>query len=578
MQPTPEQKDVIDFWREKGDDQHLLINARAGTGKTTLSVWCAEAVYEQTGGRCVLLTYSKMLKTETRNKTKKQDYVVVESFHSLVNNIFETTCHDNRDLEQFLDHPTSKSELKNVHLLIVDEVQDLTDSYVRLIQHLQTQVHPDCRLMLIGDRFQNIFQSLQQSSTRFMDEPEAYFGGSFARKRLSCTHRMTPEIARWVNKNVDPLTIEKHYPDQWTANITEAWGSGMSSSRKPGEDVETYTFQFFRDHIPSKLICSLQQLIRKHGASELLFLVGSTKLNKRHPVRWILNLLNCRYICLGDTELDPQVAQDKVLISTPYKMKGREAAVVVFCGFDSFLEKVNPEASLSHALAYVASTRAKEKLIVLTDSGQHPLFTIREAKVNVGTWTPKHDTPTKLASYLPYQALTDSILATEVTPPPGSDCKEVSGFVYWVNGSYENLRSKFLAACVKVRPHLPRGTKASSIDWSSLLDQTGEELEQLLANLAPLKGTLKSGTHEGISVEAFVDDRSVFTVTEGTSLFHQHVALLNKAVLAKDNPKLEFAYLLAPFDGRLLKVRHAFLDDGQYILAMKKRKAPVHTQ
>jgi hypothetical protein len=90
-----------------------------------------------------------------------------------------------------------------------------------------------------------------------------------------------------------------------------------------------------------------------------------------------------------------------------------------------------------------------------------------------------------------------------------------------------------------------------------------------------LKGKLTSGTHEGVTAEAFVASRSVFTVAEGTTLFHQHVALLNKAILAKSNQNLEFVYLLAPLQGRLFKLRHAYMNDTQYIVAMKQRKGTL---
>jgi len=110
---------------------------------------------------------------------------------------------------------------------VVDEAQDLTESYFKLIQRIRGHLHKDHKILLVGDRFQNIFQCLQNSSPKYLDSPSDYFEGEFKRLNLSYSFRATPHIADWVNKNLSPFKLQQHYPEIWAKEgkpIGESWG------------------------------------------------------------------------------------------------------------------------------------------------------------------------------------------------------------------------------------------------------------------------------------------------------------------------------------------------------------------
>jgi len=108
--------------------------------------------------------------------------------------------------------------------------------------------HHSCQFMLVGDTFQMVY-GYQGAKLAFFRTPEIAFKGLQAndvwvRKRLTVSYRITHEMARWVNENLDPKSIQFAFPEwyrksgQW---IAEEWGSGIRAAppREPApESVE----------------------------------------------------------------------------------------------------------------------------------------------------------------------------------------------------------------------------------------------------------------------------------------------------------------------------------------------------
>jgi hypothetical protein len=393
MNFTAEQADIIQCIADPVLTQHIAVNAKAGSGKSTVAVACAEHCWKRGRRTTLYLTFSTQLKLKERASAKegKRGYLRVESFHSCVVNVFGYPCSDQHTLEAFLDHPaaTPADSLASVGLLVVDEAQDLTASYVCLVQRLLPFLHPGHRILMLGDRFQNVFQCLQDSSPQYLDNPCAYFGGTFLHKHMSTSFRLTGQMADWVNRNVSPLALEHHYPGIWAEHgdsIVQAWGPGVHAhpSRGAGLPVDYVRFDFYKQPLPASITETVRSYITRHGIDSVLILTDSAYPGARHAVTRLLNETGGNaahnWIVLNnDLQEDEAVMKLKGVVATPYKMKGREQRLVVFFGFDRRLERWTdrPRPLLAFALAYVACTRAYEKLVVAghLDTGRE-FFTI----------------------------------------------------------------------------------------------------------------------------------------------------------------------------------------------------------
>ena len=389
MQYSAEQLAIIDFWSDLDEDRHAVVNAKAGCGKTTIAVECGRQVFETKKFHTLLLTYSTMLKLDARKKVQEdknlRTFIQVESYHSAVANLFGFKCMDQYTLELFLTLPDPRpiEDLGDIGLLILDEAQDLTDTFVTLVHKIRSFLSPGHRLLLLGDRFQNIFQALHQSSPAYMDHPESHFGGTFWRASISTSFRITNEMAMWINKYLNPVKgIAHHFPQEWSkigTEVTEAWGTGIHAHPSAkGPPVDFHQFNLYQSAIPSVVCETIREHVRKYGKDSVMVLVHSCKITSRHPATRLINQLGDRqdWIVLdGEFRETDELLLNKGVVATPYKMKGRENSLVVFLGLDAHLERDPP--LLAFAIAYVACTRARTKLVIVGHEEESLFFTMR---------------------------------------------------------------------------------------------------------------------------------------------------------------------------------------------------------
>ncbi len=463
--PNDEQQRIISFWSDLDEDRHAVINAKAGGGKTTMSMLCARALYERKKYHTLVLTYSTMLKLDARMKVQQtpnlRDFIQVESYHSAVANLFGFQCTDQYSLELFLSLPDTSpiEEMTDVGLLILDEVQDMTDSFYELVKKIRGFLAPEHRLLLLGDRFQNIFQALHQSSTKFMDEPETFFGGVFWRGSINTSFRITGPIADFINKHVNPSKgVRTHFAREWGeqgAIIEQAWGSGIHArSDADGPEVDHYRFDIFTDPIPTTLSNTIAQCVRDHGKDAVMLLVKSCRMGKSHPAARTINRLGASqdWIVLdgGFRETDDLLVE-KGIVATPYKMKGREKKLVVFFGFDAGLERDPP--LLAFAIAYVACTRASHKLVLVGHAKEDLFFTMRPPPARS---VPKHLTPQRqravdiddLARFAPFKWGVDSLVTNVVNQFSNDDVKLAGVVPGRLPGTFEST-TRWYAEAIK---------------------------------------------------------------------------------------------------------------------------------
>ena len=79
---TEEQNSIIQAIVES--DMDVIVNACAGSGKSTTAIEAARALHTKTEHNTLLVTFSAKLKEESRRKTNTMSFIHTESFHSLL--------------------------------------------------------------------------------------------------------------------------------------------------------------------------------------------------------------------------------------------------------------------------------------------------------------------------------------------------------------------------------------------------------------------------------------------------------------------------------------------------------------
>ncbi len=480
---------------------HIVMHAKAGAGKTTIGFACANRIFQQYRRSTLVLTFSALLKLNGRQLSADSPFIQVESFHSSVVAFFDTPCQNQRELEWFLTHPilpTAKGlhDLSNVGLLVIDEAQDLTDSTYALVELLRTFIPPDVILLIIGDCFQNVFSKLQQSSTKYLENPEKYFRVPFQTAHIGTSYRLHPEMAQWINTNLNFSTLARQYATEWSESKQSIWNNGLKGwDRKettlPSFPRVTYhRFEFGKEDIPLPTLEFIQQFIQERGASSCVILVQSCHFGANHPANRIMNFVgpDARWLILtNDFKEEEAMFYNKGLVTTAWKFKGREKPLVIVCGFDESLEYHNRGGFLSYCLAYVLCTRASEHLIILSNKRCQRFFTQREGAQFIQNAVALSRKPSsqplnvsELFRYLPFDASLD-IIGTDVilrgSLTNGIECPTMAV----VGGLCEPV-AKWYDLCVRTCPMFQ--TCPTSQQWISLMQATlkDNEASALLMN------------------------------------------------------------------------------------------------
>lgn len=103
---------------------HVMVDAVAGSGKTTLALYIAKKYAKD---HILLLTYNKHLKFETREKREHLGLanLTVHSYHSCYNAIF-SKCPDDSALIDIIRSNSEPWPRPLFSLIIIDEAQDIT--------------------------------------------------------------------------------------------------------------------------------------------------------------------------------------------------------------------------------------------------------------------------------------------------------------------------------------------------------------------------------------------------------------------------------------------------------------------
>lgn len=339
---SEEQKAIV----EAIDNSNVVVDAVAGSGKTTTTMFIAQKYPLK---NILLLTYNKQLQLDSKQKCSKFSNIDVYTFHAYCGYIYKTICHNDSQMYKLI----KLKPVRNIDydIIIVDEAQDMIDAYYQFVKIVDQNCQNCHKLMLIGDKYQNIYK-FNGASTKYLENPELYFDRSFTHLTLQMSYRLTNQMSEWINNDVmhqqrlhtckdgEPVNIvfetnkyrsfhkaAKYFNDQ----ITELYNNGIN--------VNDIMILCYSIKSPSVVKCVNE--IKKITTFDVY-----VPMNDDYPIN--------RDCC-----------KDKILISSIHQSKGIERDYVFVFQFDtSYCYAFKEYLTELNNLYYVGLTRAKKKLFV----------------------------------------------------------------------------------------------------------------------------------------------------------------------------------------------------------------------
>lgn len=213
LTPSAEQTDILYALLNR---ENVIVNAVAGSGKTTLTIMLAICLkYFNPNAKILLLTYNKELQLENEKKINQfnlSEIIDAKTFHGfgyglyLQNNYFKPWNNgpfsDNGLTELMLTKPWFKLNEKQqaYSYLILDEVQDLEITKIAFVKMLLTKWIITPTMLIIGDKKQTIYQFMGSSSAFIEELDTVYDKFSFHKLNLSQSFRVPNNLCEIFNK------------------------------------------------------------------------------------------------------------------------------------------------------------------------------------------------------------------------------------------------------------------------------------------------------------------------------------------------------------------------------------------
>ncbi|ASP28347.1 hypothetical protein SCORR_v1c05750 [Spiroplasma corruscae] len=369
MKLSDEQINII----ENIINNNIIVEAVAGSGKTTTALEMAKRYPDK---EFLLVTYNAGLKEDTRKKVKNNNLynITVENYHSLTINYYGIkNGKDDSAILKVLDEKITLQNFKIPDVIILDEVQDMTIHYYKLIVKLVKDFNnKNISLCVLGDRKQTLYQ-FNGSDFRYLEKADQIFlinDKPWLRLKLSLSFRVPNKVCDFINK------VFYKYDFIYSTKTTDV-------------EIDYIIYDPYNLNNVSK---SIINEIEKYGIENTFLLSNTTKTsNTSNPLNNILNLINQNYAIYVKENLirkDKSLKKNKIEITTMNSTKGREKDLVIIYGFDDFYFKgyaKNENNLLPCDKFYVAITRAKQKVILLQSEWSAPLCFLDIKKITSTT-------------------------------------------------------------------------------------------------------------------------------------------------------------------------------------------------
>jgi hypothetical protein len=354
-QVSDEQQAIIDVIK---NGYNVVVDACAGSGKSTTILSTAKFYPEK---KFLLITYNKSLRKEIQEKVRELalQNITVHTYHSLAVAIYDAEAHVDKVMRLLVQQNKPPSRLIDVDVVVLDEVQDMTFLYFRLIVKYIRDVNKPIQMMVLGDYMQGLYE-FKGADIRFLTKAEEIWSGfsllqnqTFEQRTLRTSYRITNQMADFVN--------EVMIGEERIQACRE--GEPVIYIRRKIHDLERF------------VVSTIRELINEHGAkpSEFFILGGSVK-GPNSPIRRIENALvdaniPCHVPMMENAEnMEEDVIKGKIVFSSFHTSKGRQRPFVFVVGFDhSYFKTIARTLDPTQCpnTLYVATTRASQRLFLL---------------------------------------------------------------------------------------------------------------------------------------------------------------------------------------------------------------------
>ena len=327
---------------------NVLSEAVAGAGKTTTAEYIALTNPEDS---ILLLTYNKRLRLETQSRIEKKGILnlIVHNYHSFAVKHYHSSCHEDIAIKKHLR--TSPCKTFKFTMIIIDEAQDMTELYYKLVLKIVDDNNYRPKFCILGDRRQSIygFNGADERYISFGDQLFNFNSLPWQRCTLSKSFRVSKEHVDFINQCVLQNNFMK------SDKITE---------KKP--------LYLLCDAFGKRPFLQVMHYLKSYPCNEIFVLSPSIR-SEGSPVKKLANSLSSNginiYMPLSDKEkLDEDIISNKLVFSSFHQVKGLERKVIIVFSFDKgyfdFCDRTSDPNKCPNTL-YVALTRSLEHMTLI---------------------------------------------------------------------------------------------------------------------------------------------------------------------------------------------------------------------
>ena len=355
LDPMSDEQKVV--YQHIFNGHNVIVDACAGSGKSTTILSIATHIPDQS---FVQLTYNSMLCNEIQTKVDQLQLknLKIYTFHSLAVRFYSNDAYTDTAIRRVLrnDKPP-RVEIPKMNVLVIDEAQDMTFLYFKLVVKFCRDYGEHIQLLVLGDFMQGLYE-FKGADTRFLTcahdiwtDFELLKTRVFHNCSLQMSYRITQPMADFVNT---VMLGEKRL-------LACRRGEPVVYLRRSTRDAEKY------------VIHKINELLAAGANPSDIFILGGSVKGQNSAIRRMENILvenniPCHVPMFENEKIDERVIEGKIVFSTFHSVKGRQRKYVFVMGFDqsyfTFFAR-----NLSHNICpntlYVACTRATHGLFVI---------------------------------------------------------------------------------------------------------------------------------------------------------------------------------------------------------------------
>jgi len=344
-------------------NHNVLVDACAGTGKTTIVLAIAALLHDKT---FLEITYNSMLRHEVKEKVNRHELknINVHTFHSLAVKYYYPTAYTDNGIRYVLYNKLPPIRpIDKFDILVLDETQDMSLVYFQFICKVVMDMGSPIQILIMGDYMQGLYE-FKGSDTRFLTMADMIWKNhpmlrskEFEKCTMRMSYRITNQMCNFINKVM--------------------LGEPRMRACRDGPPV-VYACQS-RSNLERIVFSEITKLLDSgYQPSDIFVLAGSVK-SINSNIRKLENALvergiPCHVPMLETDNVDDRVINGKVVFSSFHSIKGRERKFVFIVNFDNSYMRFNgrdlPKDKCPNTI-YVGTTRATERLYLL-ENNQFP--------------------------------------------------------------------------------------------------------------------------------------------------------------------------------------------------------------